>query len=71
MRFKRIDSATGEKDANLFGANGQNDWEKGLGSALTYGERYFLLKHFHTATDEDDVYNPDRKWQKIKSQLSL
>src|SRR5690606_6435660 len=44
-----------------FGANGQNDWEKGLGSALTYGERYFLLKFFHIATDEDDIDNPDRK----------
>lgn len=61
MRFTWIDSETGEKDENLFGANGQNDWEKGLGSALTYGERYFLLKYFHIATDEDDIDNPDRK----------
>lgn len=61
MRFTWIDSETGEKDENLFGANGQNDWEKGLGSALTYGERYFLLKYFHIATDEDDVDNPERK----------
>ena len=52
---------TGEKDENLFGANGQNDWEKGLGSALTYAERYFLLKFFHIATDEDDIDNPNRK----------
>jgi len=61
MRFTWIDTETGEKDENLFGANGQNDWEKGLGSALTYGERYFLLKYFHIATDEDDIDNPDRK----------
>lgn len=61
MRFTWIDSETGEKDENLFGANGQNDWEKGLGSALTYAERYFLLKFFHIATDEDDIDNPDRK----------
>ena len=61
MRFTWIDSETGEKDENLFGANGQNDWEKGLGSALTYGERYFLLKYFHIATDEDDIDNPERK----------
>jgi hypothetical protein len=61
MRFTWIDCDTGEKDENLFGANGQNDWEKGLGSALTYGERYFLLKYFHIATDEDDIDNPDRK----------
>lgn len=55
MRFTWIDAETGEKDENLFGANGQNDWDKGVGSALTYGERYFLLKYFHIATDEDDV----------------
>lgn len=61
MRFTWIDIETGEKDENLFGANGQNDWEKGLGSALTYAERYFLLKYFHIATDEDDIDNPDRK----------
>ena len=60
MRFTWIDIETGEKDENLFGANGQNDWDKGVGSALTYGERYFLLKYFHIATDEDDIDNPDR-----------
>ncbi len=63
MRFTWVDIETGEKDENLFGANGQNDWEKGLGSALTYAERYFLLKYFHIATDEDDIDNPERKPQ--------
>jgi hypothetical protein len=61
MRFTWVDVTTGEKDENLFGANGQNDWDKGVGSALTYGERYFLLKYFHISTDEDDVDNPNRK----------
>lgn len=61
MRFTWIDCETGEKDENLFVANGQNDWDKGVGSALTYGERYFLLKYFHIATDEDDIDNPERK----------
>ena len=61
MQFTWIDCATGEKDINSFGANGQNDWEKGLGSALTYAERYFLLKYFHIATDEDDIDNDQRK----------
>jgi hypothetical protein len=27
---------------------------------LTYAERYFLLKFFHIATDEDDIDNPNR-----------
>lgn len=55
MRFTWIDVDSGEKDENVFHANGMNAWDKGLGSALTYGERYFLLKFFHIATDEDDV----------------
>lgn len=70
MRFTWIDTETGEKDENLFGANGQNDWEKGLGSALTYAERYFLLKYFHIATDEDDIDNPERKEQEEQLQQS-
>jgi hypothetical protein len=61
MKFTWIDVETGDADENLFGANGQNDWEKGLGSALTYAERYFLLKYFHIATDEDDIDNDQRK----------
>jgi hypothetical protein len=65
MRFTWVDTETGEKDENLFGANGQNEWEKGLGSALTYAERYFLLKYFHINTDEDDIDNPDRKPQEL------
>lgn len=66
MRFTWVDIATGEMDINLFGANGQNEWEKGLGSALTYAERYFLLKYFHIATDEDDIDNDSRKAENIK-----
>jgi hypothetical protein len=58
MKFTWVDVETGEKDENLFGANGQNDWDKGVGSAMTYAERYFLLKFFHIATDEDDIDNP-------------
>jgi hypothetical protein len=61
MKFTWVDCATGDKDENLFGANGQNDWDKGVGSALTYAERYFLLKYFHIATDEDDIDNDQRK----------
>jgi len=68
MRFTWIDVQSGDKDENLFGANGQNDWEKGLGSALTYAERYFLLKYFHIATDEDDIDNPERKEEELKAQ---
>jgi hypothetical protein len=72
MKFTWVDCETGEKDENLFGANGQNDWEKGFGSALTYAERYFLLKYFHIATDEDDIDNPDRvKSEPVKSPTEI
>lgn len=61
FRFTWVDVDTKEKDENIFGANGQNGWDKGVGSALTYAERYFLLKFFHIATDEDDIDNPEAK----------
>lgn len=61
QQFTWVCVDTGEKDVNLFGANGQNDWDKGVGSALTYAERYFILKYFHIPTDQDDIDNPDRK----------
>jgi hypothetical protein len=71
MRFTWIDCETGEKDINEFGANGQNDWEKGLGSALTYAERYFLLKYFHIATDEDDIDNVERKPEPKQQRIEI
>ena len=58
MKFTWIDSESGEKDENFFGANGQNDWEKGLGSALTYAERYFLLKYFHSVLSSNFFISP-------------
>ena len=38
--------------------------EKGVGKALTYAEKYFLLKFFNIATDKDD---PDTFQDKIES----
>jgi hypothetical protein len=61
MRFTWVDTDTMQTDVNLFGANGQNGFDKGVGSSITYAERYFLLKYFHIATDEDDIDNPDSK----------
>lgn len=55
FRMTWVDCETKEMDVNLWGANGQNDFDKGVGSAMTYAERYFLLKYFHVPTDEDDV----------------
>lgn len=71
FKFTWIDVETGEKDENMFYASGMNDWEKGLGSALTYAERYFLLKFFHINTDEDDIDNPNRKKDDSQQQKTI
>lgn len=55
IRFTWIDAEDSSQITNEFFANGMNAWDKGLGSALTYAERYYLMKTFHIATDEDDV----------------
>lgn len=55
MRMNWVDSEDGEVVSQEWGATGQNGFDKGFGSALTYGERYYLLKTFHIPTDKDDV----------------
>lgn len=55
MRMTWIDSEDGESMEQRWQASGMNAFDKGYGSALTYGERYYLLKTFHIATDGDDV----------------
>lgn len=55
LRFTWLDAEDGSTIVNEFFANGMNAFDKGLGSALTYAERYYLMKTFHIATDEDDV----------------
>ena len=58
MKFTWVDSETGETLICQWWSSGQNNWDKSLGSAITYGERYFLLKFFHLQTDRDDVDAP-------------
>ena len=55
MKFTWVDTESGEKLECLWYSSGQNNWDKSLGSAITYGERYCLLKFFHVQTDYDDV----------------
>ena len=55
IRFTWVDTEDDSTFSNDFFANGMNAWDKGLGSALTYAERYYLMKTFHIATDEDDI----------------
>lgn len=55
MDMTWIDTEDGETLTIAWAASGQNAFDKGYGSALTYGERYYLLKTFHIPTDKDDV----------------
>ena len=58
LRFTWIDTETGDMLSVDWASSGCNGIDKSLGSALTYGERYFLLKQFGIATDKDDVDAP-------------
>lgn len=55
MDMKWVDAEDGETLVETWAGSGMNAFDKGYGSALTYGERYYLLKTFHIATDRDDV----------------
>ena len=55
MRMTWVDSEDGETLTQEWAGTGCNMFDKGFGSALTYGERYYLLKLFHLQTDKDDV----------------
>lgn len=70
LLFTWIDAESGERMPCEFYATGQNGWDKGIGSALTYGERYFLLKFFHIATDIDDVDFPHERDKEVNSPVS-
>lgn len=48
-------------------AQGLDDGEKGVGKAVTYGEKYFLLKFFNIATNKDD---PDAHQKKYDTDAS-
>lgn len=74
MTMTWVDSTSGETLPIPWGAVGQNDWDKGFGSALTYSSRYFLLRFFNIATDKDDIDNPEMRKQieeKLSTAMSL
>jgi len=56
-----VDVETGEERKIPWTFAGkQQDISKAFGSALTYCQRYFILKYFNVPTDEDD---PDKRQQ--------
>ncbi len=52
--FEWVDTEDGEKIEIPFFASGVNGEDKGLGSAITYAERYFIMKQFNIPVDDDD-----------------
>ena len=71
LKFTWVDADNGETLVCFWESSGQNNWDKGLGSALTYGERYFLLKFFHIATDKDDVDAPKTEEEEATVQSAI
>jgi len=65
MTFHDVES--GEKMDVPWAGAGCNGQEQGFGSALTYAERYFLLKFFNVPTGNDD---PDAKKRELEKQKS-
>lgn len=65
IKFTWHDTESGESLVCDWASSGLNAWDKGYGSALTYGERYFLLKFFHIPTDRDDVDFPKTEEQEV------
>lgn len=68
MKMTWIDVYSDEKIEVQWFCAGCNGQEQGYGSALTYGERYFLLKQFNIPNNDDD---PDFFRQKNKSEEEI
>lgn len=71
MKFTWVDAESGETLECKWASSGMNAWDKGVGSAITYGERYFLLKFFHISTDEDDVDRPKTEIEEMNSMNAI
>lgn len=58
LSFTWIDVQTGHTFTDKFYAQGTDiAGEKGVGKALTYGEKYYFMKLFHVPTSKDDPDN--------------
>ncbi len=68
MRFTWVDTESGDTLPVEWASSGCNGIDKSIGSAYTYGERYFLLKQFGIATDKDDVDAPKSAEEELNLQ---
>ena len=67
MRFTWVDVENCDYFTQEWASTGQTGFDKSIGSALTYGERYYLMKVFHIQTDKDDVDAP----KSIEEEMNL
>ncbi|HDY9908796.1 TPA: ERF family protein, partial [Staphylococcus aureus] len=56
-----VDNPEEKIESSIFAIGQQDDPSKALGTALTYSERYFLMKFFGLPTDEDDADAKQKK----------
>ena len=59
LLFTWIDGETGEIDQIKFGANGINGLKNGVGDAITYAKRHFLIHYFNIRSGKDDFDEVD------------
>ena len=57
------DNPTDKFEIPFYAIGHQDDASKALGTALTYSERYLLMKQFNIPTDEDDADAKQKKQQ--------
>lgn len=70
MLFTWIDVETSEDKQVRWYAQGADMAEKGVGKALTYAEKYFILKQLNIATDKDDPDAYEAKQERKKDNRS-
>jgi hypothetical protein len=68
MLFTWYDVETGEKMELPWYGQGADMSEKGVGKAMTYAEKYFILKQLNIATDKDDPDAYEAKQERKASQ---
>ncbi|MFO3691804.1 ERF family protein [Staphylococcus felis] len=64
--IRNVDNPEEKIESTIFAIGQQDDPSKALGTALTYSERYFLMKFFGLPTDEDDADAKQKREQYTK-----
>jgi len=66
-----VDTESGEELALPWYAQGVDNAEKGPGKAMTYAEKYFVLKQLNIPTDKDDPDAHQQAYQTEEEKVSL